>query len=265
MIAQTLGGAVNRHSEDIAQQPNRPFPISQHYLLLLLLTWAAGSIDVISFIGFNGIFTANMSGNIVLLGLDLGQKKLAVASRIAIALAGYCLGVIVGELIVKRDQKEGIWSKVVTKALILEAILLAVFTLLWYLGGAASQAVAPLLITLAALSMGIQSAAIDHLKIKGITTTYFSGTLTVLLIESVDTLLLRSSSKRGQGPTSTPKVSSHNIGLQISLTVIYAIAAGANGLASGLTGTIWPSLSISFPLIAVLGVILTDLLRRRSP
>jgi uncharacterized membrane protein YoaK (UPF0700 family) len=40
---------------------------------LLALTWAAGSVDAISYLGLGHVFTAMMTGNTVLLGLALAQ------------------------------------------------------------------------------------------------------------------------------------------------------------------------------------------------
>ena len=37
--------------------------------LLLALTFAAGSVDALSYVGLSRVFTANMTGNAVLLGL----------------------------------------------------------------------------------------------------------------------------------------------------------------------------------------------------
>ena len=50
-------------------------------LMLLALTWAAGSVDAISFLALGRVFTANMTGNTVLLGLHLAQEQGAGALR----------------------------------------------------------------------------------------------------------------------------------------------------------------------------------------
>lgn len=45
-------------------------------LLLLGLTWSAGFLDAISFLGLGNVFTANMTGNTILLGIALGRGDL---------------------------------------------------------------------------------------------------------------------------------------------------------------------------------------------
>ena len=40
-----------------------------------MLTAAAGSTDAISYLGLGRVFTANMTGNLVLLGVAIGQGQ----------------------------------------------------------------------------------------------------------------------------------------------------------------------------------------------
>ena len=44
-------------------------------LCVLLLCMTSGIVDVIGYIGLGHVFTANMTGNIVLLGLAIGHRK----------------------------------------------------------------------------------------------------------------------------------------------------------------------------------------------
>ena len=85
--------------------------------LVLLLAWAAGSVDAIGFLGLGHVFTANMTGNTVLLGLSLGEGRGIAAVANVIALAGFCLGVALGAVIVERDARKGEWDRPVTAAL----------------------------------------------------------------------------------------------------------------------------------------------------
>src|SRR3989449_11780262 len=74
-----------------------PLPILGRDGMLLVLTWAAGSVDAISYLGLGHVFTAMMTGNTVLLGLAIGQGQVLAALRSVIALAGFCLGAAVGD------------------------------------------------------------------------------------------------------------------------------------------------------------------------
>src|SRR5215467_6235892 len=88
-------------------------------LLLLALTWAAGNVDAIGYLGLGRVFTANMTGNTVLLGLHLGQAQGAAAVRALLALVGFGVGLAVGALLVERIRSAAPWPPAVTWALAL--------------------------------------------------------------------------------------------------------------------------------------------------
>ncbi len=154
--------------------------------MLLMLTWTAGSVDAISYLGLGHVFTAMMTGNTVLLGLALGQGEILAAFRSILALGGFLAGAAVGAMIVGRDEKQGAWPPTVTGALALEGAVLGIFTATWYLTGTARSAgVVDVLIVLSGLAMGIQATAVRHLSVPGIATTYITGTLTSLAVDLV--------------------------------------------------------------------------------
>jgi len=154
--------------------------------MLLALTWAAGSVDAISYLGLGQVFTAMMTGNTVLLGLALAQREILAALRSILALIGFGIGVFVGAIIVERESKQTDWPPPVTAALALETVILAIFSVTYYLSGTVHAAeVTYLLIVLLALAMGIQSAAVRRLRVPGIATTYLTGTITSLMVDLV--------------------------------------------------------------------------------
>ena len=150
--------------------------------LLLALSFAAGYVDALSYLGLNRVFTANMTGNTVLLAIGVAQLDANAAGRSSVALAGFLLGAAVGAFIVERDRTEGIWPRVVTLALTVESVILCVFAAGWQLVGERPAAFPlSILIGLSALAMGVQSAAVRRLEVSGIATTYITGTLTQLV------------------------------------------------------------------------------------
>src|ERR671935_11956 len=68
-------------------------------LILVALTFAAGSVDAVVFLRLE-VFTAVMTGNIVFLGLAIGQGALRNALRSPVALAADATGVLVGSRLV---------------------------------------------------------------------------------------------------------------------------------------------------------------------
>jgi uncharacterized membrane protein YoaK (UPF0700 family) len=150
--------------------------------MVLVLTWAAAGVDAISYLELGHVFTANMTGNAVLLGLAIGQGQGLAALRSIIALTGFMVGVALSAVVLETGRDRGEWPMSVTKAVVTEGIILGVFTLTWHLG-AHSGPLLYALIGLSAVAMGIQSAAIRHLKVPGIATTYITGTLTSMVAE----------------------------------------------------------------------------------
>jgi uncharacterized membrane protein YoaK (UPF0700 family) len=67
-------------------------PAAMRDILVLLLAFTAGCVDAISYLDLGNIFTANMTGNTVLLGLSLVQAQWLAAGRSAVALAAYLAG-----------------------------------------------------------------------------------------------------------------------------------------------------------------------------
>ena len=150
--------------------------------LLVALTFAAGAVDAVAFLGLH-VFTAVMTGNLVLLGVSIGQGAARNAVRGLVAVGGYGIGVLAGARIVGAGPGQTTWSRAVTRALVLEAALQAIFLAGWVLTGAAPDGLAAFaLITISGIAMGLQ-AATTRAVAPGRSTTYLTGTLTGLLTE----------------------------------------------------------------------------------
>jgi uncharacterized membrane protein YoaK (UPF0700 family) len=64
--------------------------------LLLALMFAAGAVDAFSYLGLGRVFTANLTGNIVLMGIAVGQGNALSTIRSGLALVGFTVGVVLG-------------------------------------------------------------------------------------------------------------------------------------------------------------------------
>src|SRR5215475_12485746 len=80
-------------------------PAAMRDALVLLLAFTAGCVDAISYLGLAHVFTANMTGNTVLLGLSTAQAQWPAALRSAAALAGYLVGVAGGAFICRQTAR----------------------------------------------------------------------------------------------------------------------------------------------------------------
>jgi uncharacterized membrane protein YoaK (UPF0700 family) len=151
---------------------------------LLTLTVAAGSADAVSYLGLGRVFTANMTGNLVLLGVAIGQGQLTSSLRSVIAFGGFVLGLLVGARVTARTEPTAVWPRSVTRAMVGELGLLVAFLVGWEIAGDRPAALAlDILVALSAAAMGLQTVAVRHLHVVGVTTTFVTGMLTSLIAE----------------------------------------------------------------------------------
>ena len=230
------GPWVERHRRDI---------------LLLALTGAAGSVDAISFLALGHVFTANMTGNTVLLGLHLAQEQGAGALRAFMALFGFGAGLVIGALIVERSTGGGPWPRAVTRSFAIEAVILGVFAVGSYLTAVVREVwEGHALIVLSAMAMGIQSAAVRRLDVPGIATNYVTGTLT----NAVTGLVARSGSAAPRGGSTPSEPGSGFWWRRVRLQVLALFVYGFGALAAGLSHARWPGIVAVLPLVAVAAV-----------
>ena len=145
--------------------------------MLVLLACVAASVDVMSYYRLGNVFTANMTGNTILLGISIGQGNVASSLHRFAALSGFFTGALVGAYIIENTKKA--WSHYITLSISIETIIIFVLVLIWFIEGRViHNPVLYISIVLAGISMGIQSATIRHLNIPGIVTTFLTGTIT---------------------------------------------------------------------------------------
>ncbi|MGV7066941.1 DUF1275 family protein, partial [Bacillus velezensis] len=97
-------------------------------IALLLLCLTAGIVDVIGYLSLGHIFTANMTGNIVLFGLAIGNSWHLAVLKSLTSLIGFIAGVIAAALLVG-NKKKSFWPPAVTAALAIEGAVLLLFAL----------------------------------------------------------------------------------------------------------------------------------------
>ena len=69
------------------------------------LTFVTGVIDAVSFLGLGHVFTANMTGNVVLLGFALGGAADLSVGRSLAALCAFAAGSVVGGRLANERQR----------------------------------------------------------------------------------------------------------------------------------------------------------------
>ena len=150
---------------------------------LLALTFTTGLVDAASYLGLGRVFTANMTGNVVLLGFGLaGSGGLPVLSPI-VSLVAFLMGAVLGGILAKRlllRHPEHLGA-----ALGVEVALIAVAAIIAAIVTVKPQSFSgDLLIALLAFAMGVRNATIRRIGVPELTTTVLTGTLTALAADS---------------------------------------------------------------------------------
>ena len=158
--------------------------------LLLALTIVTGAIDAVSILRLGRVFVANMTGNVVFAGFAaVGAPGFALGSSL-VALAGFLVGAAFGGWLATRFHADR--AALLLAACVVEVALSAAATITTAPAPASPAAlviaasVANLtaaggrysLSVLLAATMGIQNAAVRHLKVPDLTTTVLTMTLT---------------------------------------------------------------------------------------
>ena len=162
--------------------PESEYPRRLARRLALVLAFGAGATDAITFSRLGDVFASVMTGNLVLLGLSLGSGETTVVGRVALALAAFVVGVLGAGVITRGAPGDAVWPRHVTRVLIVELVVMAVFTAAWLAAGARPDGTdQTLLLAGASFAMGLQSGAVIAVGIPGLSTTYLTGTLTTFL------------------------------------------------------------------------------------
>ena len=153
---------------------------------LLGMTAVTGLVDAVSFLSLGRVFTANMTGNIVLLAFATAHVSGLSIARSSTALLSFLVGAIFGGRIMARASAEA-QIRFAAQAFLLEVAFLfaASFCGIGYRGNLLEHSFQPFaLIALTALAMGTRNAAVRKLAIPDLTTTVLTLTITGIAADS---------------------------------------------------------------------------------
>ncbi|WP_210604097.1 YoaK family protein [Brevibacterium oceani] len=151
--------------------------------MLLLLTFSTGMVDAIGYLGFDKVFTGNMTGNVVILGMGLTGAEGIPVLRPALALVFFMVGAALSGRILG-DIGEA-WHHRTTVIFGIVAAGCAVLSLYVALVPDPEIGLAGTIFT-SALStlMGAQAAAARKMKIADVTTVVVTSTIVGLASDS---------------------------------------------------------------------------------
>src|SRR5260221_33580 len=147
---------------------------------LLGMTAVTGLVDAVSFLSLGAVFTANMTGNIVLLAFASAHVSGLSIARSLTALLAFLVGAILGGRAMARANPDS-QIRFAAQAFQLEMAFLLAASLcgIGYRGDLLEDSFQPFaLIALTALAMGTRNAAVRKLAIPDLTTTVLTLTIT---------------------------------------------------------------------------------------
>ena len=155
--------------------------------LLVGLSFTTGIYEAICFLAFGKVFTAAMTGNLVLLGIGVAGTRQPAGPNVVtvvVALAAFAAGAALAMPVLRAfDGDKEIadknifraWPRRVSIALTIALVPQAGFLAVWVTAASPAR-LAYILMALSALAMGLQMNAIRSLHVPGISTTAFTAT-----------------------------------------------------------------------------------------
>lgn len=159
--------------------------VSGHLRLwsMMVLTMVTGMLDAVGYLGLDRIFTGNMTGNIVILGMGVaGEDGLPIIGPL-VALFAFVLGAALAGLAL-RSTVPG-WNVRVSAIFTIGALTLSaagLILLLFDVHGSSPLGIA--IASVIAVDMGAQAVAARFLAVKDMTTVVVTSTIASLAGES---------------------------------------------------------------------------------
>lgn len=232
----------------------------------LSLTTVGGFVDAVGYIALFEVFTANMSGNSIHVGMYFAQQNWMNLLRPLCAIVSYVVGMALARTTVEIAGRAG-FRRIAALTLSVEALLLALFahaTPAMHLGQIIDQQ-SPVYFTLVALlafAMGLQTGTLTHIGALTVYTTFVTGTLTKMTESFTRVLFWAYDHIRQIG---TSHIVRHALGqkdvqegaMLASTWTCYVLGAAL--------GTVlkmkWELRALYVPVVVLAGFVLVDLLR----
>lgn len=155
-----------------------------HLGLMLALTFSTGVIDAVGYLGLDKVFTGNMTGNVVILGMALvGGSGLPVLGPL-LALAGFMAGAALAGRVLK-PAGPGWTTRTTVLFGIVTVVMIATAVVLFAIEDDFGRPVGVTITTVLGAAMGIQAAAARFIAVKDVTTVVVTSTITGLAADSV--------------------------------------------------------------------------------
>jgi uncharacterized membrane protein YoaK (UPF0700 family) len=154
-----------------------------HLWLMLALTFTTGVVDAVGYLGLDKVFTGNMTGNVVILGMALvGADDLPILGP-TLALVGFMAGAALGGRVLRRSA--GAWTALTTWLFAgVGVVTLGLAVVLFVAGDEPGRGLGVVVTTLLGAAMGTQAATARFIAVKDVTTVVVTSTITGLAADS---------------------------------------------------------------------------------
>lgn len=156
---------------------------AQHRVRVVVLALAGigGWLDGLTFTAFGGVFVSAVTGDLVQVGITAERGDWRDLALLLVALTAFVAGTALSVLLV-RAVGETVWPGPVRRPLLVHAAILVVFAIAWTLAAdpRAGSAEAYAIVAVAALSTGVQGAAVLGLGVRGVSVNAVTGVLMLL-------------------------------------------------------------------------------------
>jgi uncharacterized membrane protein YoaK (UPF0700 family) len=226
---------VSVRSAGVTRPGHRQLWLWPALVVAVLLAAITGFVDAVAYNRFLGVFPANQSGNAVFLGMALGGSATRSAWRSATSMAGFALGIVVGQTLRRRIRGPRLGAWLLICELALFVVLMAITGPLegaHVIGGFEGF----VLIVLASTAMGVQTEVIRHVAGTAVATTYQTGAI-AHMGEAISRVLSRANRLREERELAVLLMV---LGAYVGGAAIGAAAPGrwrwSIGLVAGVTG-----------------------------
>jgi len=152
--------------------------------MAVVLAFAAGATDAFAFLQLLGVFTANMTGNLVLAGLTERSGYSNSIGGILVALVVFVGVLYIAFRAAPNGERRGALLGVLTAAALAQVVVLIIWAAT---PGTKTMPLIMISIGLSAVAMACQTVVAKRLDGEsGVTTTYVTGTLTSIMADAAD-------------------------------------------------------------------------------
>jgi uncharacterized membrane protein YoaK (UPF0700 family) len=227
-------------------------------LISLLLTWIAGFVDAVGFLALGHIYTANMSGNSIAVGIQTINRNWLEALVRLWPVITYVIGLLLCRVLLELGARRQI-RRMATFTLALEILLLSLVCFARPQGAAVTLP-AVFSIGLLAVAMGIQNGTLTHFSFVTVHTGFVTGTLVKMAEELARYMAWLWDETSRRRWRSALRSSRHEESFQRSVLLAGLWMTYVAGALSGAVGNHLASLrSLAVPVASLVLVIALDL------